>query len=118
MARIEDKNFAGHDPAFSDGDEIVACNLAQAVPGTEICQGAKGLTFDRCNLVRAVVPADAKVIHCNVSQGALLPEPDERLDRIEFLRAKIAELEAELVALEQALGAPLGHGPGGEVASG
>ena len=74
----------------ADGDVFDGCNLAQAAPGTEIFAGLKGLTFTRCNLARAIVPADSIIVDCNTSQMPLPPEPEIP----EMIEIDAAELEA------------------------
>lgn len=62
------KNFSYHNPDCVDGDTFESCNLTQAIPGTPICSGVKGLTFKNCNLINCSVPSDAVIEDCNTCQ--------------------------------------------------
>ena len=93
--------------AVADGDEFVGCNLAQSAPGTEIFAGKARLKFTRCNLARAIVPADSAIEDCNTSQMAVvaMPEPPERVEidaaELASLRADLLEVREELKQLKQ-----------------
>lgn len=63
----KNKNFSFTDPKCSAGDELIACNITQAAPNTEICKGLK-VTFTDCNLVNCVPPAEATVNGGNTAQ--------------------------------------------------
>ena len=65
-------------------------NFAQSKPGTLIFEGAKGLTFRRCNLARAIVPEDSVIEDCNTTQMALPPE----VEPVEMIEIEATELEA------------------------
>lgn len=86
------KNFAlGADTsAVQDGDTLIRCNCIQGRKNTAIFDGVTGLTFEQCNLLNAVPPADATIIgglviqrlFCSnlhpdwVDNGLLDPEPE------------------------------------------
>lgn len=53
--------------AVVDGDTLYRCMLVEVMPGTQIFDGKKNLTFEDCHLRNAVPPSDANVIGCNVS---------------------------------------------------
>ena len=59
-------NMAGIDPVeFCENNAIfIDCNIEQVVVDTKVCVGKTGLTFRRCNLWQAGVPADAIVEDC------------------------------------------------------
>lgn len=64
------KNFSlGKLPAFQNGDEIISCNLMQALPHTLIGNGKIGLKFHDCNMVNCDVPPDAIVTESNCFQA-------------------------------------------------
>jgi len=77
----------------SDSDEFVGCNLSQAEPGTAIFANKTGLKFTRCNLARAVVPADSVIVDCNTSQAPIPPE-SEPVVMVEIPKGEYDRLKA------------------------
>ena len=120
------RNYAGREPHAQDGDTFLRCNLSQAEPNTAICKGVKGLTFERCNLARAVVPKDAKVISCNRTNEPRVIDPPadppvhttvsevrDLVDRAEAKgvdRAEVAKWRAKLAAIPDAEPTEIGRG--------
>ena len=82
------------------GDEFVGCNLAQAVPGVKIFAGRKGLKFTRCNLARAIVPADSVIVDCNTTQLPIPPDV-EPVEMVEIEAAELASLRADRAELKK-----------------
>jgi len=89
MAKITRVNLSFEQPKCTDGDTFFRVNLTQAEPGTEICKGVKGLTFERCNLRNCVVPPDADVIQCNKVQKPFCT--NARPDLVDKVKTPCAE---------------------------
>lgn len=68
MALVSNKNYAYLDLSeIADGDEVVGCNLSQAVPDTPLPRA----TYRDCNLLNCAPAAGSHVVNCLTAQKSL-----------------------------------------------